>query len=277
MEMVTTDRRASYVTRVVALVLTTLLSACATGPSLSTIETHLKPPGPGQGRIYFYRDGSPLGAAVQPSVLLSGEPIGRATSGGVFFADRPPGKYIVSIQTEVEKTLPVELRESQSQYVRLEISMGFLVGRIIPVLVDAATGAAEAGRLSFAGGSQAEQPTATAAVAANRSPDSPIARYRPLSRGEVSGLMNRPWEFVRPTDNDRIRWEFSGSTVYATNITSPGRYSGDWRFNQRNEVCVETRSRRSPDRCVAVARDGENFVLIDSDAPNAVFSVLELR
>ena len=142
---------------------------------------------------------------------------------------------------------------------------------------DAQLKAAEVSSLSLSGVSLAQQPSATTVVAANPSPDSPVARYRLLSRSEISSLMNRPWEFVRPTDNDRIRWEFWGSTVYSTVITSPGRYSGDWQFNQRNEVCVDLRTRRAPIRCVAVARDGETLVLIDSNAPDSVFSVLELK
>jgi hypothetical protein len=129
---------------VMAVVGASLLAGCATsGPKFAEMAASMSAAAkPGGGRIYFYRT-AVLGAAVQPEVRLNGEVVGTAVPRGFFFADRPAGNYEVSTSTEVERKLTFTLEENEVRYVRLNISMGFFVGRVYGELVDPTKGAAE--------------------------------------------------------------------------------------------------------------------------------------
>jgi len=71
----------------VAIVVSVLLAACATsGPKFSEMTASMSPAKPDIGRIYFYRT-TVLGAAVQPSVRLNGEVVGKAVPNGFFYVD----------------------------------------------------------------------------------------------------------------------------------------------------------------------------------------------
>jgi hypothetical protein len=247
-----------------------LLWGCASGPNLGSMESLLKPPQVGQGRIYIYRE-SAFGAAVQPQVFLNGEPVGRATPGGVYLIDRPPGRYSVSVQTEVENTASFELAAGQAQYVRLDISMGLLAARVKPVVVDPQAGASEAGKLSLLD-SRAATP-----VGSPTSQPSHALRKTPLptlSRTKIEGMMRERWYLTRHEDGDRLMWEFFGSRVYGTNLTTPGRISGDWRFNDRGNLCFYWDTKRVADRCVFFADQGGRLVLLDAST-EAVVHTLE--
>lgn len=122
-----------------------LLSGCASGKKFSEARSTLPPLAADQGRIFFYRV-SALGAAVQPAVKLNGEKIGVAKPGGVFYADRAPGSYQVETSTEVKRHLSLTLDNQQTRYVRLNISMGFLVGHVFPELVENSVGEKEAAK-----------------------------------------------------------------------------------------------------------------------------------
>lgn len=119
-----------------------LLAACATGPKFSEVQDKLSAVPADKGRIYVYRTAI-IGAAVQPAVKIDGETIGKAVPQGVFYVDRPAGTYQISTATEVTRTLSLSLEPGQTRYVRLGISMGFMVGHVYPELVDDAVGASE--------------------------------------------------------------------------------------------------------------------------------------
>ena len=104
-----------------------------------------------QGRIYFYRTSSMMGAAIQPSVLLNGKVVGESKPGGFFFVDAAPGSQEVSTTTEVEKKLTFKLDPGQTRYVRTSISFGVLAGRVQPELVDNGTGDKELRETSYIG------------------------------------------------------------------------------------------------------------------------------
>jgi Protein of unknown function (DUF2846) len=90
-----------------------------------------------QGRIYFYRSSSMFGAALQPSIKLNGEAVGKSQPGGFFFIDEPAGQYVVSTATETEKTVSFKLDAGETKYVKTSVGFGLLVGRIIPTLESA--------------------------------------------------------------------------------------------------------------------------------------------
>jgi len=134
-----------------ALLLVTFLAACATGPKLAEMRSSIPPLKSGEGRIYFYRAGSMVGAAIQPSISLNGKVVGDSKPGGFFFVDRAPGSMEVITSTEVEKKLTFVLDAGQTRYVKTTTSFGVLAGRVQPELVDNATGEKELAETSYIG------------------------------------------------------------------------------------------------------------------------------
>jgi hypothetical protein len=127
-----------------------LMTGCATGPSYSQFKASIPALARDDGRIYFYRTAE-LGAAVQPDVHLNDQVIGTAAPDGFFYVDRPPGNYKVETATEVERTLSLTLDKGQTRYVRFDVSLGFLVGHVYPVLVEDATGESEIANCYYTG------------------------------------------------------------------------------------------------------------------------------
>ena len=126
-------------------------AGCASGPRHAEVASSIPPLKAGEGRIYFYRSSSMVGAAIQPSIVVNGKVVGDSKPGGFFFVDLPPGNVEVSTSTEVEKKATFTLERGQTRYVRTSPSFGVLVGRIVPELVDTATGEAELRETSYIG------------------------------------------------------------------------------------------------------------------------------
>jgi hypothetical protein len=105
---------------------------------------------PGSGRIYIYRT-TTFGGAIQPSVRLDEQRVGKAIPEGFFFVDRSPGGYQIATSTEVDRTLSLTLEQGQIRFVRLDVSMGFMVGHVYPVFVDDAVGKKKIEIISYTG------------------------------------------------------------------------------------------------------------------------------
>jgi hypothetical protein len=133
------------------LALGLLVAACASGPKHADVSGAIPTLKAGEGRIYFFRSNSMVGAAVQPTVLLNGQAAGDSKPGGFFFADAKAGPQEVSTSTEVEKKLTFTLAPGQTRYVRTVIGLGVFVGRVYPELVDNAAGEAELKEMSYIG------------------------------------------------------------------------------------------------------------------------------
>jgi hypothetical protein len=134
-----------------AAVLLAFLAGCASGPKHSEVQASIPALKPDQGRIYFYRSGSMMGAAIQPEIMLNGTAVGESKPGGFFFVDTAPGPKEVATTSEVEKKLTFTLDRGQTRYVRTAISFGVAVGRVSPELVDNATGEKEIAETSYTG------------------------------------------------------------------------------------------------------------------------------
>jgi len=134
-----------------AAIIVLLLAACATGPKYAEVRGAIPPLAADQGRIYFYRSANMFGSGIQPVVMLNGEKVGDSVPGGFFFIDRKPGNYEVLLSTEVERKLTFTLVSGQEQYVRMSVTLGVIVYRVFPELVDAATGMSEIKDLSYTG------------------------------------------------------------------------------------------------------------------------------
>jgi hypothetical protein len=127
------------------------LTACASGPKYKEVEASIPPLAAGKGRIYFFRSANIFGSGIQPTVMLNGTQVGDSKPGGFFFVDRDPGNYEVLLSTEVERKLTFTLASGQEQYVRMSVTLGVVVYRVYPELVDAATGKSEMVDLSYTG------------------------------------------------------------------------------------------------------------------------------
>jgi hypothetical protein len=126
----------------VILFIATGLIGCASGMKYNEFKPQMPSPNPDTGRIFFYRP-SALGAAIQPSVMLNNEKVGKAISHGFFYVDRQPGDYQVVTATEVKRKLSFVLDKGQSRYVRFSTSIGFFVGHVYGELVDPDVGMKE--------------------------------------------------------------------------------------------------------------------------------------
>jgi hypothetical protein len=108
---------------------------CASGTKFTEFQSSITPLTEDMGRIYFYRT-AVVGAAVQPDVVLNGEKVGKAVPQGFWYLDRAPGEYQVVTTTETKRTLSFTLEPGQTRYVRLDISLGVVLGQVHGVLVD---------------------------------------------------------------------------------------------------------------------------------------------
>lgn len=128
-----------------------VLSGCATGVKYQDMANTIPAVKPNQGRVYFLRSSSMVGAAIQPEIRLDGQVVGESKPGGFFFVDKAPGNYLASTSTETEKTLSFTLAAGETKYVRTSPSFGLLVGRIVVELETPDKAQAELPSLSFTG------------------------------------------------------------------------------------------------------------------------------
>jgi hypothetical protein len=113
-----------------------LMGGCAaTGPTHTEVKSTFAVLDANQGRIFFYRASSIVGAAIQPDINLNGEIVGTSIPGGFFYKDVSAGNQIVSTSTEVERQLTFTIGAKETRYVRTSPSLGLFVGRIQPDLV----------------------------------------------------------------------------------------------------------------------------------------------
>lgn len=133
-----------------AIGITVLMAGCASGVKYSDMASTIPTIKQDQGRVYFFRSSSMMVVAVQPDVKLNNEVVGQSKPGGFFYVDRPAGKYVVSTATETEKTLSFALDAGETKYVRTSVSLGLLVGHIVPELETPEKAQAELPSLSFA-------------------------------------------------------------------------------------------------------------------------------
>jgi outer membrane murein-binding lipoprotein Lpp len=128
-----------------------VLAGCASGVKHKDMSASIATIPADQGRIYFWRSASMVGAALQPNVILDGKVVGESKPGGFFYVDAPAGNHEVSTATEVEKKLTFTLEKSETKYVRTTTGFGLIVGRVYPELAGAEESLKELGDLSYTG------------------------------------------------------------------------------------------------------------------------------
>lgn len=138
--------------KILAICLATTLVGCASGPKHKDMASTIPAISAEQGRIYFFRSSSMVGAAIQPKIKLNGEEVGSSVPGGFFYVDSKAGNQEVSTSTEAENKLTFVLATGETKYVQTKISFGVMVGRVAPVLVSAEAANAELPDLGYTGG-----------------------------------------------------------------------------------------------------------------------------
>jgi hypothetical protein len=119
-----------------AVTLCLVFPGCASGTRFQDAKSSIPELSPENGRFYFYRSNSPVGAAIQPTIYLNEDPVGKAVPGGVFFLDKSPGEYQIRTTTEVKRSLSITLEPGQQRYIRFDITPGFFAGHVSPKLID---------------------------------------------------------------------------------------------------------------------------------------------
>jgi hypothetical protein len=119
------------------------LTSCAGGLGPASSAKALPPVDPAKGRVFIYRT-SVYGPSYTPDVLLNGEWVGKPDQRGVFIRDVLPGSYAVTTSM-TSRVANFAIGAGEKKYVRL--SSGLFEGRMLPELVDAAKGEAEAAGL----------------------------------------------------------------------------------------------------------------------------------
>ncbi len=134
-----------------------VLSGCAaSGPKMTEMASSIPVLKSDQGRVFFYRKDSMLGAALQPSINFDGRVVGDSKPGGFFYVDAAAGSHEAMTTTEVSNRVSFVLASGEVKYVRTAPSMGLLVGHVTPTLVGADEAKAELATLSYTGGSAAK-------------------------------------------------------------------------------------------------------------------------
>lgn len=133
------------------------LAACASSGALyKDMKAQLPAVAADSGRIVFYRVSPFLGAgsAVQPPIRIDGVEVGSSIPNGWFYVDHKPGALKVTTSTETTEETSVQLDAGQTKFVRTDISMGLLVGRVIPSVIDPDTALKEISDLHYTGPKQ---------------------------------------------------------------------------------------------------------------------------
>lgn len=127
------------------------LGACASGREFAEVASSIPKLSPQNGRIYFYRNNDYPGWAIQPSIHLNDEVVGKSQPGGFFYVDRPEGDYRVSTTTEVTNTVSFHLAKNETKYIKTGIGMGIFVGRIKPEIVYPEQGRSDLNDMKYIG------------------------------------------------------------------------------------------------------------------------------
>lgn len=134
-----------------AMLISLSLGACASGREFAEVAPSIPKLNPQNGRIYFYRNNDYPGWAVQPSIHLNDEIVGKSQPGGFFYVDKPEGNYRVATTTEVTNTVSFHLAKNETKYVKTGIGFGFVVGRVKPEIVYPEQGRSDLNDLKYIG------------------------------------------------------------------------------------------------------------------------------
>jgi hypothetical protein len=141
------------VRRLALFAIAAALTGCAaSGPKFTQQEASTPKLSADKGRVYFYRADSFVGGGLRPQVMLDGAAVGKSAPGGYFYVDTGAGSHEAVTSTEVANKLSFVLDKGETKYVRTKVSMGVLVGHVVPELVSADEAQKDLSSLSYTGG-----------------------------------------------------------------------------------------------------------------------------
>ena len=144
--------RRSVLIKIAAASAVLLVAGCAaTGAKHEEMAASMPALKAGEGRIYFYRQSTMVGAALSPDVKLNRDVVGEAKTGGFFYVDRPAGNFVASSSGETEKSVSFNLAPGETKYVRMYVNFGIVAGRLNLEVVPPAQGRSELSSLSYIG------------------------------------------------------------------------------------------------------------------------------
>lgn len=140
----------ALITRVGVIGLACLMMAGCAGMQRS--KDHPMPTvQPDKGLVYFYRESSFKGAAIQYDVRDNGDVIGALQSGTYFYENATPGQHTYSSKTEASSEVTLNVEAGKTYYVKGSISMGFMAGHPhLEIVPDEAAAQAALAKLDYA-------------------------------------------------------------------------------------------------------------------------------
>ena len=103
------------------------ISGCASGPSITDLNINVNDSKKTQ--VIIYRDNL-FGAAIQPVIYVNGKETGKCITNGVFIVNISPGPLEIRATTEKENTYITDIKLGETKFIRCEIGMGLIAGRI---------------------------------------------------------------------------------------------------------------------------------------------------
>lgn len=116
-----------------SMLLTVLISACATMPGFKNFHTLTPPrsiePMTGKSVVYFTRPDRHVGQSVLYYIYDNGERIGGVKSPSWFYVYISPGRHVFTAGTEAETKLLLDAEEGREYFIRCGVEWGVIMGR----------------------------------------------------------------------------------------------------------------------------------------------------
>ena len=139
-----------------ALLVITTVSGCASGPEYKDIGADIAPIEPGKGRVYLYRP--QMSFLYVGGVTLNGEEVRVPSAGGFVYVDKTPGKYKVEVDAVTNESTTFDLEAGKEVYVRITIDAGgYFLYMITPQITDRETAIQEMQELNYMERPKAEE------------------------------------------------------------------------------------------------------------------------
>lgn len=169
-----------------AILLTLLLAACAaTGPTFTQVRASIPPLHDGDARIFFYREAGGVGLALKPEVRVNGQPVGQLPPGSFLFVDRSAGHFTATAGDGTDGSVTLDLPAGETAYVRMEIAIGLVSGRVLLSHEGSTAGSSALGTLAYVGATPLAASAQPGTGAASEAPP-PTRTEPPPSRGAVT-------------------------------------------------------------------------------------------
>lgn len=109
--------------------LSIVISSCASTTQFVKYSDVLKEPQKGYSKIIVIRKNTAFGSAISSKIYQDNKLIGKLGYANVLSWQSKPIKTVIVATTENKDSLNLNLKENKTYYLRLDYSIGFLIGR----------------------------------------------------------------------------------------------------------------------------------------------------